>query len=97
MCNIPIKGRTPYLVVLVSACQGSASPSSLSTQIVLGAKGYCLGAEPSCIGISTCHFLYKESDPKSLSLSQLVRVHSPLSLVTTIQTTPAPINQYKHT
>src|SRR5436305_10323394 len=60
-------------------------------------QGYCLGAEPFCIGISTCHFLYKESDLKSLSLSQLVRVHSPLSLVTNIQTTPAPINQYKHT
>src|SRR5436305_10761187 len=58
-------------------------------------QGYCLSAEPSCIGISTCHFLYKESDLKSLSLSQLVQVHSPFSLVTTIQTTPTPINQYK--
>ena len=43
------------------------------------------------------HAPYKESDLKSLSPSQLVRVHFPLSLVTTIQTTPAPINQYKHT
>src|SRR5436305_11187570 len=58
-------------------------------------QGYCLSTEPSCIGISTCHFLYKESDLKSLSLSQLVQVHFPLSLVITIQTTPTPINQYK--
>src|SRR5947199_6683879 len=58
-------------------------------------QGYCLGTKPSCIGISTCHFLYKENDLKSLSLSQLVQVHSPLSLLTTIQTIPTPINQYK--